>query len=174
MMLWRLLRSLFSALGLGGGPGQAAESDAKWEELESLPTGLRVSHSPDRPKARREGASGARFTWVYATTVSATAGPVIIEEFGCFFWDGGRWVFNNYTGKPFSRKDFAEWYACPGAKVLPGHSYTDPRNWGGSQVLIAVRRKWYFIGTDAQGPARERRGGRGGDEKDRRGGVLIR
>ena len=120
-------------------------------EIRKLPVGLRVSHSPNPVKATKAGRSGREFTWKYQTSLEAMAQELTIVEFGSFFEQGSNWRFANFTGKPFSRMDFAEWYSCPGAILVPGTAANDPENWGGGQQLRACRCVWYYIAVDDSG-----------------------
>src|ERR1700687_3028395 len=92
--------------------------DPKIEELAGLPVGLKVTHTPNPVGAVRGGPSGERYSWVFKTSVRSLRGPVQIVEFGGFSRVFGKWVFGNFTGRPFTPEDFADWYACPGAVVL--------------------------------------------------------
>jgi hypothetical protein len=75
-----------------------------------------------------------------------------IVEFGSMSLRSGKWELLTYTGKSFSPNDFAEWYSCPGATLIPGETYTDPSNWmGSSQLKVTHRSKWYFIAQTIQG-----------------------
>jgi hypothetical protein len=131
---------------------QRAFSEEKLQELERLPTGLTVEHTPNPVKASDGGPSGRRYTWLYRTTVtSARSDTVTITDFGAFVWFGDRWVFTNFTGKPFTSQDFADWYACPDARILPGRECSDSRNWSGSDSLRAQRGRWYYIGVTGSG-----------------------
>ena len=85
------------------------------------------------------------------TTIESLIGAVVIEEFGAFTWIGRQWYFTNFTGKPFTRNDFIEWYSCPRGMILPNCQYTDFQNWGGSAELNNKKIKWYFIGRDESG-----------------------
>jgi hypothetical protein len=123
----------------------------KLDELAQLPFGLKVVHSPDRVRAERGGRSGRAYTWSYKTSVTSTNGSVTMLEFGSFTWHGGRWVFANFTGKPFTATDFADWYSCPGAGLAEGREFSDGSNWSGGDVLRADKMKWYFIGITADG-----------------------
>lgn len=91
------------------------------------------------------------YSWVYRTSVRAVGEPVTITEFGAFAWQEGRWVLANYTGAPFTAADFADWYSCPEAKVLPGQAYADPDNWSGGSSLARDKSLWYFIGVTSSG-----------------------
>jgi hypothetical protein len=114
------------------------------------PVGLRVSHYPNQVRAAVGIPSGYEFTWVYSTTLAATDEDVTIQEFGCFSWVAGRWVFSNFARKPFGRDEFAEWYSCPEARIRTGRDYVDPKNWSGNRYLQAGRARWVYIGrTDA-------------------------
>jgi hypothetical protein len=123
------------------------------EELDKLPVGLKVVHEPNPARATETKGSERRdrYTWWFKTTVRSTGSDVKIVEFGAYAWHGGKWVFANFTGKPFSPEDFAQWYSCPGAVVKGGKAYSDPTNWGSSQRLTAGKARWYYIGEDAKG-----------------------
>ncbi len=125
------------------------ESDLKFIELESLPQGLAVAHTPDPVLATFFGPSGSQ--WTHSTTVSSTVGPVTIIEFGCFYEEGGQWTFGTGTKAPYTASDFAEWYGCPGAELQPGESYTDVSNRSLGNCLPEQVAKWYFIGLDSKG-----------------------
>ncbi|MFO0848187.1 MAG: hypothetical protein U0871_06485 [Gemmataceae bacterium] len=91
------------------------------------------------------------YTWVYATSVTAISEPVTITEFGAFEWVDGRWTFANFTSTPFSGRDFADWYSCPGGVATPDRAYTDPTNWSGRQELQSGKAMWYYLGVTASG-----------------------
>jgi hypothetical protein len=120
-------------------------------DLESLPTGLKVTYSPPLVEARQGGRSGFRYTWTYSTSVAATGAPVTIEEFGALGWVDGAWVFRDEQHKTYSAKVFAEKYTCPKAQVLAGKVYTCDDAWSGADQLRPYRCKWYFIGIDERG-----------------------
>lgn len=120
--------------------------------MSSFPIGIEVTHHPDPVRARRGGRSGSPFTWQFATSVRTLHEPLAVIQFGAMVLCSGEWVPRTYTGKPFTPNDFAEWYSCPGATLIPGQTYTDPCNWYGSnQLRIAHRTKWYYIAQTAQG-----------------------
>jgi len=119
----------------------------KLDELAKLPFGLKVVHTPDKVLDDHDGRSGRAFTWSYKTSVTATNGSAIVEEFGSFVWRKGKWAFSNFTGKPFTSQDFADWYSCPGAKLVEGQDFSDGSNWSGGDTLRGCKMKWYFIGV---------------------------
>lgn len=121
------------------------------EDVRRLPIGLSIAHSPNPVCATSEGRSGMPFTWTFETSVRADATSLKIVEFGCFFERAGKWVFSNYTGRPFTGRDFAEWYNCPEATLAPSVTVRDPNNWSGHNQLIASRLIWYYIATDDHG-----------------------
>jgi hypothetical protein len=127
------------------------ESEAKYKEISQIPIGLEVIHSPNPVGAHRDGRSGQRFTWVFKTSVQSLGEPVTISEFGGFSWQRGHWIFSNFTKKPFTAEDFEEWYSCPGARILPNQTYSDPNNWAGDDSLEPSRTLWYFIGVTQEG-----------------------
>ncbi len=123
------------------------------EELEKLSLGLKVVHDPNPALATETAGSKRRnkYTWWFKTTVTATVPNVKVVEFGTYAKHDGKWVFANFSGKPFSAKDFAEWYSCPEALLKEGKAYTDPTNWGSAQELAAIKARWYYIGIDGKG-----------------------
>jgi len=121
------------------------------KQLASLPDGITVSHSPNPVKAQLGGRSGSKDTWLYTTNAAAQSDQIVIEEFGSFTWHNGQWVFANFTKKPFSGNDFAEWYGCPNATLTVGNTYSDASNWTGGEVFRSGKMKWYFIGRNAMG-----------------------
>jgi len=120
-------------------------------ELAELPKGLDVTHEPNPVLAQAGGRSGNRYTWEHTTTVSTIGVPVIIEEFGAFNWRNGRWVFGTFTGEPFTKENFADWYACRDAEIRPASACSDKNNWWGDNELKSQRGRWYFIGVRASG-----------------------
>lgn len=140
---------------LGSSLSQAVEATfITIEELEELPDGIKVVHDPKTALATLTGKSERRskYTWWYKTTVSAIDSDVTIAEFGAFVWMNGKWINGGtFTGKPYSSKEFAEWYKCPNAELKKGKSYTDPTNWSSDSILRAGKIRWYFVGIDAKG-----------------------
>jgi hypothetical protein len=148
-----LLRIVFTFMGLlSFFKVSAADISAeKLDELASLPVSLRVVHTPEKVRAEAGGRSGRAYTWNYKTSVTSTNGSFVIKEFGSFVWRNDKWVFANFTGKPFTSKDFADWYSCPEARLTEGKEFTDSSNWSSGDVLRAGKMKWYFIGTSSDG-----------------------
>jgi len=128
-----------------------AQPNAKLRMLASLPIGIKITHFPNPARARLGGRSGFNFTWPYSTSVQTIGGSVKIEEFGAFAWEKGQWVFSNFTGKPYSAVDFADWYSCPNATLLPGRVCSDAHNWSGRRALELGKTMWYFIAVNAKG-----------------------
>jgi hypothetical protein len=143
------LLSTMSSAFLGCVGRRGASLDSKLQEVESLPIGVRVTHEPNPVSPVRGGRSGQKFTWLHSTKVEAIQADLRIVEFGAFVWHDEAWHFSTYTGKPFTSADFANWFTCPGAKLVRGNVYTDPNNWTGASVLKSSKTRWYFIGVDA-------------------------
>ena len=120
-------------------------------DLDSLPIGLEVVHTPETVLADSTGASGYKYTWTFKTTVRATGAPVSIQEFGSLMDENGRWVLGNVTKKFFSQNDFAEWYSCPEGFVTSGSEFSDPTNWVGNNCMQPGKVKWFYVGIDDKG-----------------------
>jgi hypothetical protein len=76
---------------------------------------------------------------------------VRIEEFGAYERVNDHWVLSTFTGKPFTPKDFVDWYSCPGAYIEAGQECSDPKNWTGGNAPFSSTGKWYFKGIDDNG-----------------------
>jgi len=126
-------------------------TDNKLAELDALPDGLSVTHSPNPVSATWDANQELRCKWTYKTTVRPMTKEVTIQEFGMFAWDGERWVFSNITKKPFSRQDFENWYSCPEGVLPVDLLFADPSNWSATSCMRPGKSRWYFIGTDSAG-----------------------
>ena len=124
--------------------------DSKYQEVLKLKDGFKVTHSPEEGKAMLNGRSGSKYTWLYKTTVEAKQ-DITILEFGAFGLYNGQWIFGTYTGKPFTTKDFEEWYNCPNGKLLANKKYLDSKNWTGGELLEKSETLWYYIGKTESG-----------------------
>jgi hypothetical protein len=123
-------------------------------ELDKLPTGIKVVHTPKTALATLTGKSErrAKYTWYYKTTVSAIDSDVTIVEFGALVWWDGEWVNGgSFTGRPYAAEEFAEWYKCPDAVLKKGKAFSDPTNWSSAPELQAMKQRWYFVGIDPEG-----------------------
>lgn len=143
------LSALLNAALVNGGALRAPTID----ELKNLPVGMEVTHQPNPAYATltEQGKRRGKFTWWYKTQVKATGSGVRIEQFGSFLWLKGQWRFANFTQKPFSSKEFSDWYSCPDGYLKPGKVFVDPKNWGSADQLKAGKALWYFIGVDEEG-----------------------
>jgi hypothetical protein len=136
-------------------PVDAAGDDepTSQEQLDKLPVGMKVTHDPTPSRAtdtsNRKGLQ--KYTWFFKTTVQPTDSDVKITEFGAYGWEGGKWVFRTITRKPFTAKDFADWYSCPDALAKKGKGYADTNNWVTGPELVAGKSRWYYIGVDGSG-----------------------
>jgi hypothetical protein len=148
----RILTRFLPVISLAWLTGHAQDGRLAMEaELAKLPVGLKVVHRPVKVRAERAGRSGFAYTWTFQTEVNAMEHPVVIQEFRCLYWDGSRWLGPDPKPAIYGDKEFAEWYFCPGAKLIPGKVYIDPVNWNGHSRLVAQKAKWYFIGTTPDG-----------------------
>ena len=146
----RILSVVLTTLCLWGGScNKNTQVDPKERELDSLPVGMEVVHTPNPVKAEIDSSNRRRC--VYKTTVTATSGPLRMQEFGAFGWQDGRWSFSTMTGKPFTTQDFADWYSCPNAELETSASYADPHNFSGGSLHSRSKTKWYYIAVNEKG-----------------------
>jgi hypothetical protein len=134
-----------------GSKNSHERSHPKLRELDSLPVGLLVVHSPNPAKAAESAEGRWRYVWPYKTTVQATGRAVRIVEFGVFSLRDGTWVFSGINGKTYSAADFVDWYACPGGIVGQDRPCFDSQNWSGRSSLKESQSLWYFVGVDDEG-----------------------
>jgi hypothetical protein len=132
------------------------EGAAILDELEKLPTGLKVVHSPSEVRGPNEGLNtGWRFSWSFRTEVHAIEKRIKIVQFGIAAWDGFQWVLplsqNEYNNGVLDAKTFEQWYGKDAGIIVPGDPAIDPQNWAGSHLLKDFKQKWFFIGVDETG-----------------------
>ena len=132
---------------------ESTDSSEKLKELESMPVGIAVSHTPALVRYILNPSNVSGVEWQFSTTVSALAGPVTIIEFGYFVERNEQWELNYENELPlsFSASDFASAFDCPNAVMVPGKSYTNPKNQSAIDCVPEQLVKWYFIGIDADG-----------------------
>jgi len=147
---------LFASAGLALADQEIAvstDASEKLRELESMPMGIAVSHTPNLARYTFNPSNVSGVEWQFSTTVSAMAGPVTISEFGYFVERNEQWELNYEDELPlsFSSSDFANEFDCPNALMVPGKSYTNPENRSAIDCVPEQLVKWYFIGIDADG-----------------------
>jgi len=125
-------------------------------ELESLPIGLEVVHTPGSvgsPKGPNQ--EDWPYRWRFRTELRAIDRPITITRFGILAWDGSKWFLppdqRQYNAGILDQATFTEWYRCTDATIQPGQPAVDPENWAGSYARAPFRQKWFFIGEDTQG-----------------------
>lgn len=123
------------------------------KELESLPIGINVIHDPNPVMALKGNNINYKFIWQCKTIVKAMEENLTIVEFGTFRWsnEDQEWCFTNYTGAPFTKFNFEDWYSCSKGILKKGIEYSDPNNWSGEDVLIQGKIKWYYVGKNSKG-----------------------
>ena len=121
------------------------------DKLQYIPDGIIVKHSPDSVYATKDSRDTAYFYWYHKTTVLAENEDLEITEFGSYTWNQNHWALTTVTEKPFTNKDFAEWYSCPNGKLIKGKAYTDKSNWQRLLHLRDTKVLWYYIGKNEKG-----------------------
>jgi hypothetical protein len=125
-------------------------------ELQSLPLGLEVIHTPSVvPSPVGPQPKGWPYRWTFRTEVRAIDRPLTIVQFGICAWDGRQWILpsdnRRYNAGVLDKRKFMDWYACPSARIEPGKPAVDPQNWAGNNTRTSFRQRWFFVGQDDQG-----------------------
>jgi hypothetical protein len=121
------------------------------EKLKDIPDGIIVKHTPDTVYAEKTGKDTIMYYWNYVTMVKASTRDLEITEFGAYSWVNGKWNLYTVTGKPFTNRDFREWYHCKKGMMKTGKEYSDKSNWNRNALLQKGKALWYYIGRDANG-----------------------
>jgi hypothetical protein len=145
--------SLAALAGCTGASSTSPSGAAVFAELDSLPVGLEVIHSPNNVSAPVGPLDeGWQFRWDFRTEVRAIDRPLTVVYFGIAAWNGKKWILpantQLYNSGVLRQSDFIEWYHCPGARIAPGKPAVDPENWAGSRTRTSFRQKWFFIAED--------------------------
>jgi hypothetical protein len=120
-------------------------------KLQYIPNGIEVKHTPDSVYAGRDAKDTNNYYWFHRTSVKALSEDLEITEFGTYMWFRNHWIASTVTDKPFSNKDFADWYSCPEGKLIKGKTYEDKSNWYRSPQLKDIKVLWYYIGKNEKG-----------------------
>lgn len=147
------------ALLLSFGVSPALRAQNPWPDktrvlpalLRQVPVGLTIWHTPNPNYPEPDSAQPGHFLWKHATCIRAEVGPLEVVECGSFIWyseDG--WQAN----MRLTSAEFATTFHCPGARLLPGQTYTFPKNYryaDSAQRLYGGDALWYILAKDAQG-----------------------
>lgn len=114
------------------------------KKLRGLPVGLYGSHDPNPTTAVYEDSF---YVWKHNTSITSMVGDVQLIEYGSYVWTDNDW----YLRISMTPQEFADTYACPGAKLKAGVTYTDPASWRRDKTLTGGDALWYFIVEDAKG-----------------------
>ena len=120
------------------------------QKLNNIPNGIEAGHNPQTVLAEFNKKE-SMYYWNYKTTVKPVNENLEIVEFGSYLWYNDHWEFATVTGKPFEKKDFAQWYNCKNGKMKKGKEYSDKSNWNNAPVLQKGRALWYYIGKNSKG-----------------------
>ncbi len=122
------------------------------DKLKNIPTGLEVKNTPNVVYATiTVEKKDSIYYWYHETSVKAINEDLEITEFGAYGWVLNHWEFGTITGKPFTDKDFAEWYNCKHAKIKKGKKFTDKHNWSRNMTLLQDKVLWYYIAKNGKG-----------------------
>lgn len=121
------------------------------DKLKNIPDGIKVINVPDTVRAARINKDTIDYYWFHKTSVKAINEDLEIIEFGAYHWAYGDWEFGTVTGKPFTKKDFEDWFGCKGGKLIKGKIYTDKSNWTKHPELQNSIVLWYYLGVNKNG-----------------------
>ena len=121
------------------------------DKLENIPDGIEVINNPDTVRAVKTNNDTNFYYWFHKTSVKALNEDLEITEFGSYSWISDHWEFSTVTGKPFTKKDFEDWYNCKGGKLIKGKNYTDNNNWSRQSELQKSIVLLYYLGTNEKG-----------------------
>jgi len=138
---------------------QAPEEPEKMSllaELEQLPIGLDVVHTPARVSGPMSGLkTGWPHSWEFKTEVRSRDRSLKIDQFGILAWNGKEWGLHEgqkrYNTGVLDGSTFVEWYGIGDGIISPDTPAIDDHNWAGSDRLEGFRQKWFFIGVDENG-----------------------
>ena len=85
------------------------------------------------------------------TSVIVLKEDLEITEFGSYSWISDHWELRTVANKPFTKKDFEDWYGCKDGKLIKGNTYTDKNNWYRNTELQKMISLWYYLGTNKNG-----------------------
>ena len=152
-----MIISMIACLGLTGcSTSTSRDGSAVLADLESLPVGMEVIHSPSKVRSPvGPDAEGWTYQWFFKTEVRAIDRPLKIVKFGICAWDGAKWILpsdnQRYNAGIGGQTEFKEWYSCPSARIEPGKPAIDAENWAGSHTRTPFRQKWFFVAADDNG-----------------------
>ena len=124
------------------------------QKINDIPIGILVDIIPDTVYASLNEDyphTSGKYIWKYSTHVSSINKELVIEEFGAYTWYNNNWVLSTIESKPYTLKDFEEWYSCDKGILKKGVTYTDSNNWSKNDILNNEPTKdlWYYIGKDS-------------------------
>jgi len=155
MIAAAFLTFLLAAVGCKKTPEQPVEMSFL-TELEQLPIGLDVIHTPAQVSGPTDGLeTGWPHSWVFRTEVRSRGEKLKIQQFGILAWDGNGWALpsnqKKYNSGILDGQTFAEWYGIVDGTISPDSPAVDDQNWAGSRDLQGFKQKWFFIGVDKNG-----------------------
>ncbi len=132
-------------------------------KISKIPVKITVLHEPDTVYAIRDEKDTTIYLWKHSTTIKTELEYLKIIEFGAYYMDNGNWKLGNITHKPYTTKEFEQWYFvksdsdfiswenCKNGVLKANVEYIDPSNWSGKdselQSHIVL---WYYIGIDKE------------------------
>jgi hypothetical protein len=130
-------------------------------EIESLPVGIAVRHSPVRPKAVRNPSPKQwlpKYLWDYRTSVEAIDRPLRLFAVGRYVVSGAGWVPHSLLGRErptfdvfYGPSECSMWSGLSAAEMLPGQEVIQTRSCSHGDELKPFIERWVFVGIDESG-----------------------
>lgn len=121
-------------------------------DIEAMPKGFDVSHSPHEVAAIETGDPDRPYRWEHKETVIPLIDDLTVREFGYVVVVNGepRLVSFAWDRKPYDRADFAKFFACEDGPLQKGKSYSRT-DWTENESLEKSEMTPYFVGVDGVG-----------------------
>lgn len=123
-------------------------------QLDAAPVGIKVTHTPSKVTSVKGPLKGDwKYKWTFQTEFEAIDQPLTVGVMGILAWDGEKWTVDpqKYNSAVMPKEVFADWYSCPGAKLLVGKPVSDKANWAGSQTKAPFKQRWFVLARDQKG-----------------------
>lgn len=122
------------------------------ENIETMPKGFDVVHSPRDVGAIETGNPESPYRWEHEEAVTPLVDNLTIQEFGYIVVVNGerRLISFAWDRKPYDRSDFAIFFGCEERPLKKGKRYIRT-DWTENESLEKSEMTSYFVGEDEAG-----------------------